>query len=528
MTPSPWWERAVGYEVYLRSFSDSDGDGIGDLPGVLERLDHLDELGVELIWLTPFYPSPQADHGYDVADYRGVDPTFGSLEDVDRLVDELHARGMRLIVDLVPNHTSDRHAWFRSALNGPDDPYRDYYVWADPGPDGGPPNNWVSHFGGPAWTLDEASGQYYLHLFLPEQPDLNWANPAVRSEFDDILRFWFERGVDGLRIDVAHSLVIDPRLRDNPAPGDRPTDPRELFAAFEHRHDLDQPGVVDIYRRWRKIADEHDALLLGEVYLVDPGRVARYVDDGALQLAFCFSVLKAGWDAAEIRQTLARAVTAVGDRAAWPLSSHDEARAASRFGGGPAGTRRALAYLTLLCALPGVPFLLQGDELGLADGRIDRDEATDPIAVRNRGATGRDGSRTPVPWAPGPALGFTDGTPWLPVGRNRTPADTVAVQRDTADSPLSRVSRLLAVRRDLAPWTIDEPPEWIGGGRLVAFRRGRLTAACNVGSEPAALSVPAGARVVYASAGEATVADGLVRVPGEATVLVVDDAAGRS
>ncbi|HEY8338341.1 MAG TPA: alpha-amylase family glycosyl hydrolase, partial [Egibacteraceae bacterium] len=242
---SRWWRGAVGYEVYLRSFADSDGDGVGDLRGVLEHLDHLAWLGVDIVWVTPFFPSPMHDHGYDVADYCGVDPRFGTLADLDALVAAVHARGMRLLIDLVPNHTSSEHPWFRAARSSRDNPYRDYYVWRDPAPDGGPPNNWTSHFGGPAWTFDEATGQYWLHLFLPEQPDLNWANPAVADEFDAILRFWLERGVDGFRIDVAHALAKHPDLPDNP-----PADPADAdadhaltddFRRLQHIHDVNQP-----------------------------------------------------------------------------------------------------------------------------------------------------------------------------------------------------------------------------------------------------------------------------------------------
>jgi alpha-glucosidase len=269
VTDVGWWSDAVGYEVYLRSFADSDGDGIGDLAGLTGRLDHLADLGVDIVWVTPFYPSPMADFGYDVADYLDVDPRFGTLADFDRLVEAVHARGMRLIVDLVPNHTSDQHEWFRSALEGPDSPHRDFYLWRDPAPDGGPPNNWRSHFGGPAWTLDESSGQYWCHLFLPEQPDLNWANPAVHAAFQDIIGFWLDRGVDGFRIDVAHSLVKDPSFADNPvlvevAAG---ASPLEAFRALRHDHDLDQPGTLDIYREWHELTAPRGAMLLGEVYL---------------------------------------------------------------------------------------------------------------------------------------------------------------------------------------------------------------------------------------------------------------------
>ena len=526
--PAPWWRGAVGYQVYIRSFQDTDGDGIGDLEGIRRRLPYLADLGVDLVWVTPFYPSPQADHGYDVADYTGVEPAYGTLDDVDRLVTDCHDLGMRLVIDLVPNHSSSEHPWFRAALAG-DPRYRDYYVWRDPAPDGGPPNNWVAHFGGPAWTLDERSGQYYMHLFLPEQPDLNWENPALREDFDRILEFWFSRGVDGMRIDVAHSLIEDPELRDNPLIGEAPAadaHPREVFFAYEHRHDLDQPGVLDVYRRWNAIAARHDAMLIGEVYLLEPERLTRYVEgqDG-LHSAFCFPALKVGWDADAIRETLAACVAAGVGALSWPLSSHDDPRAATRFGGGEAGRRRQLAYLTLLAALPGMPFIYQGDELGLEDGVIPAGVAADPVTTRNAGAVGRDGSRTPMVWEPGPEFGFTTGEPWLPVGTNRSDADTAAVQADDPDSHLARVRRLLAVRRGLEDLHAGAEATWLEGDRgIVALRRGGVVAAINVGDEPACLELPAGRwSTVFSSGDEPVVAAGTVTLAPDTGVLLRAD-----
>ncbi len=511
----PWWRGATGYEVYLRSFADSDGDGTGDLRGVTRHLDHLAELGVDIVWVTPFYPSPMADFGYDVADHRGVDPSFGDLDDVDELVGRAHDLGLRVVFDLVPNHTSDQHPWFRAARSSPLDPHRNWYHWHDPAPDGGPPNNWVSHFGGPAWTLDPASGQYYLHLFLPEQPDLDWSNPEVRDAVDGILRFWLDRGVDGFRIDVAHGLVKDPALRDNPVlavPGPRAT-ALEQFNSFDHRHDLDQAGVTEVYRRWRTITAPYDALLLGEVYLDDPARLARYVD-GALDLSFCFGILHASWDADALRTAVAGGVTHLGDAAAWPISSHDDHRAATRFGGGDAGRRRALAFTTLVAFLPGVLFLYQGDELGLTDGRVALDDAQDPVAVRNGDpAQGRDGVRTPMPWDDGPAFGFTSGRPWLPDG-GRRPEDTVTHQSSRTDSFLGRHRELLAVRRQ---WRdLDDVVEWDDDG--LAFRRGPLHVWVNAGDRPLERTAPGD--VVYATSGSVRHADGLLRIPPDHAAVV--------
>ncbi|MBW3659939.1 MAG: alpha-amylase, partial [Actinobacteria bacterium] len=416
-----------------------------------------------------------------------------------------------------------------AALAG-DEHYRDYYVWRDPGPDGGPPNNWVSNFGGPAWTLDERSGQYYMHLFLPEQPDLNWANPAVRDEFDRILAFWFERGVDGLRIDVAHSLTEDPAFRDNPLKGDPPAPhahPSEVWEAYEHRHDQDQEDVLDVYRRWNGIAGEHDAFLVGEVYLLEPSRLTRYVRGGdGLHSSFAFPALRTDWDAHDIRSTLAACVAAGAGALSWPLSSHDDPHAATRFGGGARGARRQLAYLTLLCALPGVPFLFQGDELGLENGLVDPSRAADPVTTRNAGAPGRDGSRTPMVWEPGPGFGFTDGEPWLPFGDNRRDADTVAAQLDDPSSHLARTRRLLAVRRELAgAWSADDADAvaWLDAPTdVVALRRGAVVVVVNAGPSGARCPLPAGDAgwdVRYVSAGPEP------RVDDDAWVVVAPDTA---
>jgi alpha-glucosidase len=523
----PWWADAVGYEVYLRSFADGDGDGIGDLPGLAERLPHLADLGVDLVWITPFYPSPMADFGYDVADHCAVDPRFGTMADLDRVVAGAHASGMRVVIDLVPNHTSDQHPWFRSARAGRDSPERDLYLWRDPAPDGGPPNNWRSHFGGPAWTLDEASGQYWCHLFLPEQPDLNWANPRVWEEFRAILRFWLDRGVDGFRIDVAHSLVKDPDLRDNPVlhdagPG---ASPRDAFAALRHDHDLDQPGVLDVYRDWHRITGPRGAVLLGEVYLEDPAAVARYVADGdAVDLSFYFPVLDTAWDPVDLRSVVIDALEHGRGRFAWVHSSHDDPRAPSRFGGGEVGRDRALAFLVFTAFLPGPLFLYQGDELGLVDGVIDPSRTSDPVAVRNPGASGgRDPVRTPMPWLAGaPHLGFSSVEPWLPLGENRTDADTVSAQLADPASRLHRCRRLLELRRELSGRATSV--EWIDThDDVLAYRRGDVTVAMNAGPEAADVTLDAPS-VIRLEHGGATVDGTLHLPPAAAAVLTEKDA----
>jgi alpha-glucosidase len=525
-----WWQGAVGYEVYVRSFADHDGDGIGDLPGLRARLPHLVDLGVDVIWLTPITPSPQRDHGYDVADYLGVEPAYGTLDDLIGLLDDAHELGLKVLLDLVPNHTSDRHPWFLDSRSSRGAEHRDFYVWRDPAPDGGPPNNWVSHFGGPAWTLDERTGQYYMHLFLPEQPDLNWAEPRVRTAFEDILTTWFERGVDGVRIDVAHSLVEDPHFRDNPELEAGPQgDTTSVFDRFAHIHDLDQPGVVDIYRDWRRLADAYDAVLLGEVYVLDAAKLERYVADDALHTAFAFDTIRVTWDADDLRSRLSPYVEACGDRLSWPLSSHDDPHAATRFGGGEVGARRALAFLTLLCALPGVPFLFQGDELGLEDGELPPDVREDPIARRIPGAVGRDPQRTPMPWDDGPSLGFTAGTPWLPVGANRRAEQTVAAQLGDPRSPLERTRRLLEARRGLPALTGDGPLEWVTeDGPVVAVTRDdAVLVALHVadGDGDAELVLPEDARLVYATDDLTRLVAGTLTLPEDAAVIVVLDAA---
>ncbi len=528
-----WWQGTVGYEIYVRSFADSTGNGLGDLPGIREKLPYLADLGVDAVWITPFFPSPQADHGYDVADYLDVDPAYGALTDLEALIDDAHGLGLKVIIDLVPNHSSDQHPWFKDALTGRDAEHRDFYVWKDPAPDGGPPNNWVSHFGGPAWTFHEATGQYYMHLFLPEQPDLNWTEPRVHQAFRDILSTWFSRGVDGVRIDVAHSLVEDAQFRDNPkldGPGPADDSPQEIFGSFDHAHDLDQPGVVDIYRDWREVAEPHEAVLLGEVYVLEPEKLARYLQGDGLHAGFSFESLKVEWDAEEIRSALRAHVEASGAGLAWPLSSHDDPRAATRFGGGEPGAERALAYFTFLCGLPGAPFLYQGDELGLDDGELDDDAAQDPISRRNPGAKGRDPVRTPMLWEPGPGFGFTTGEPWLPFGANRHEGQTASAQQGDPGSHLERTRELLAVRRTLPALTDGSPASWpIDEGAVVAVERGgEVLVLLHVGDDggPAELELPEGSSLAYATHPDVLLLDDdrLVLPEDRAAIIALPDA----
>ena len=495
-----WWHHAIGYAVYLRSFADADGDGIGDLAGVIERLDHLSTLGVDLLWLTPFHPSPLADNGYDITDYYSVDPTLGDLATVQRLLDAAHQRSIRVVMDLVPNHTSDQHPWFRAALADPTGPERGYYLWRDPAPDGGPPNNWVSCFGGPAWTLDPASGQYYLHLFLPEQPDLDWRHPAVVDEFDAIIRFWLDLGVDGFRIDVAQGLVKDAALRSNPqlAPWDPSAPRRRQWASFEHRHDIAQPETLEVFRRWRRHCEARSAVLIGETSVLNTDQYGQLLPGDGLHLGFWLGLMDVPWDAAAIARVLRAPLDSVADPAlvAWQASSLDEVRAATRFGGGESGRRRAMALATVLCCLPGVPFLYQGEELGLLQGVVDDMHRSDPVGADV--TESRDGCRTPMPWEPGPNLGFsTAARPWLPeIGR--TDADTVAAQQGVAGSWFERYRQLIALRRS-TPALRQGPLHWLDTDdeSLVAFRRGEFTVVLHCGTAPT--TCPAVGTVVFDS-----------------------------
>jgi alpha-glucosidase len=440
-----WWRNAVLYQVYPRSFQDTDGDGVGDLPGITRRLDHLAWLGVDGIWLNPIHPSPNADWGYDVADYLDVAPELGGLGALDELVAEAARRDIHVLMDLVPNHTSSAHPWFVDARQGRDAPHRHWYVWADPAADGGPPNNWRSDFGGPAWTLDEASGQYYLHQFLAEQPDLNWWHEEVRRAFDRILRFWFDRGVAGFRIDVAHAIVKDRQLRDDPPPDDGPMVARELREIYS-RH---RPEVHDVLRRWREAADAYDPprVLVGETWARDLPDLARYYGDGdELHLAFNFAFATAPFEAHALREVVEATGRALGDDA-WPLwtaSNHDIGRLATHWADGDDARIRAALFVLLL--LRGTPVLYAGDEIGLPDVPVPPDRRLDR-GTRADGR-GRDDGRTPMIWTNGPGRGFSDPhvMPWLPLGDGHR---SVAEQRDDPTSVLSWCRRLIGLRRRL-------------------------------------------------------------------------------
>lgn len=442
----PWWQTAVVYQIYPRSFADGDGDGVGDLAGVLAHLDHLQWLGVDAIWLSPIFPSPMADFGYDVADYCDVDPLFGDLATFDRLVAAAHERDLRVILDWVPNHTSAQHPWFVDARSGRDAVHRDFYVWRDSAPDGGPPNNWIAAFAPvPAWTYDEASDQWYLHHFLSEQPDLNWANPAVQEAMHDTLRFWLDRGVDGFRADVVHCIGRDAALAD--VPGE--------LGGLMHCVLNDDPSTHALLRGVRRVLDEYpgDRMMVGEIVLFEADTVASYYGDhDELHLSFFFPPQRGPWDAAAWKAEIERVETAFGARDAWPtwvLSNHDVVRHRSRYSRWPhtavdeAGSEeRARAAALLLLTLRGTPFLYQGEELGLTDADVPPDEVVDP--------GGRDGCRALMPWTKEFPHGWettAGGQRWLPLAPEAGTRN-VEAQRTEPDSILHLYQRLLTARRD--------------------------------------------------------------------------------
>ncbi|GAA0946723.1 glycoside hydrolase family 13 protein [Actinocorallia libanotica] len=467
-TTTPWWRDAVVYEVYPRSFSDASGDGEGDLDGLRHRLPYLSELGVDALWLTPFYTSPLADGGYDVADYRDVDPRFGTLGDFDALVADAHRLGLRIIIDIVPNHTSSAHPWFSEAVRTGRGSGR--YHFRDH-PD--VPNDWQSNFGGPAWSRTP-DGRWYLHLYTPEQPDLNWHDPGVRAEFEDILRFWLDRGVDGFRIDVAAGLFKHPDLPDLGALGTHaPGSPM-----------YGRPEVHEIYREWRAILDSYpgERMAVGEVWTEDPEALSLYVRPDELHQAFQFHLLLAPWSAREFREIITTCLDSPSGRApTWVLSNHDVIRHRSRYG----TDERARAALMLILALPGSAYLYQGEELGLPEVFDIPDEARqDPIFFQGKGM-GRDGCRVPLPWSGTEApYGFTSGKPWLPQPADWGPL-TVEAQEADPDSMLSFYRRALGLRRTLRG-TLPPTLEWQEwhAPEVLAFRRGDLVCAVNFGDGP--------------------------------------------
>ena len=459
-----WWQSGIVYQIYPRSFKDSSGDGVGDLAGIIEKLDYFSWLGINAIWLSPIYPSPMADFGYDIANYTDIDPVFGDLAAFDRLVAEAHARQLKVLVDFVPNHTSDEHEWFQQSRSALTSPKRDWYIWRDPAPDGGPPNNWLSNFGGSAWQWDEATGQYYLHLFHVKQPDLNWRNPAVRQAMYDVMHFWFKRGVDGFRIDVLHLPIKDAEFRDNPLnPSWKPGDP------WSHQqvklYTEDQPEIHEIVREMRQVSEEYpQRVLIGEIYLPYDKLVLYYGDNlNGAHLPFNFQlILLKDWTAPKIKN-LVESYEAALPEGAWPnwvLGNHDNHRIASRI-----GRDKARLAQMLLLTLRGTPTCYYGDEVGMQDVEVPPELAHDPEGKGSPGH-GRDPERTPMQWDSGPNAGFCppEVAPWLPVAGDYRQYN-VETQRAEPTSLLALVRKLIELRQSRAALSLgayrsfDEVPQ---------------------------------------------------------------------
>ena len=535
MSADDWWRHGIFYQVYPRSFQDSNGDGIGDLDGIRARLDHLVALGIDAVWISPIYPSPMADFGYDVSNYCDIDPRFGTLAGFDALVGEAHARGLKLVLDFVPNHTSDQHPWFMQSRSRRGDPRRDWYLWRDPAPDGGPPNNWQSNFGGPAWTLDAATGQYYCHSFLKEQPDLNWRHPEVRAAMYEVLRFWLRRGVDGFRVDVLSDLIKDAEFRDNPL---NPDFVVGQFPALRWipLYSTDRPEVQQIVAEMRRVVDAFgDAtssrVLIGELYLPLSRLVAFYGlnAEGVLegvQLPFNFQLIGAQWQAQRIDRLVRdyEAALPAGAAPNWVLGNHDKPRIASRV-----GPQMARLAAMLLLTLRGTPTLYYGDEIGMTDVAIPPEEVQDPFEKNAPGmGLGRDPRRTPMQWSSAPQAGFTTGTPWLRLADD-WPRRNVESQARDAASMLTLYRQLIALRRAQPALNRGDYEALESEGDVLAYARKfkgqRVVVLLNFGASAAALSpalLPAHSIVLASTVPtrpELMEKEGLVLAPCEGVVV---------
>jgi alpha-glucosidase len=529
-----WWQTGVVYEIYPRSFADANGDGTGDLAGITGRLDYLAWLGVDAVWIAPFYPSPMADFGYDVADYTDVDPLFGTLDDFDALLSAAHERGIRVLVDYVPNHTSDRHPWFTDARSSRDSARRDWYVWRDAAAGGGPPNNWISMFAGPAWEWDASTGQYYLHTFLAQQPDLNWRNPETRAAMFDVARFWLDRGVDGFRIDVAPMVMKDPELRDNP-PNPNPSEWSRLGAWAEqlHLHDHAHPDMHELYRDFRRLLESYpgDRVSIGELHHPDYDTWAKYYGErqDEIHVPFNFHLTYAPWTAEAVRGAVegVQGVLPAGAWASWVLGNHDQPRFASAH---RAGRGQARVGMLLLLTLRGTPTIYYGEEIGMVDVPVATSDSRDPVERREPGR-GRDPERSPMQWDSSPHAGFTapDATPWLPLPPDADRVN-VAGQSEDPESILTLTRRLIQLRREhpvlrLGDFeTFGPTPDG-----TYAFRRlsaeGRLVVALNLTGEPRSVPGAGAGRVLIGTQRDrdgASVAVDLELRPNEAVVIDLD------
>jgi len=495
-----WWQRGVIYQIYPRSFQDSNGDGIGDLNGIAARLDHLAGLGIDAIWISPIFASPMADFGYDVADHCAIDPIFGTLADFDRLVAAVHARGLRILLDYVPNHTSDQHPWFQESRSSRTNAKRDWYIWRPPQQGGGPPTNWASEFGGSAWAFDAASGQYYYHAYLKEQPDLNWRNPAVQAAMLDVLHFWFARGVDGFRVDAIHHLIEDGQLRDNP-PDPAWREGMSPARRLKRVYTMDQPEVHDAIAAMRRVADSHgDRVMIGEAYLPIDRLMAYYgVDLTGFHLPFNFHLMSTPWTPTAV-EALIEAYERALPRGGWPnwvFGNHDRSRVASRL-----GPEQARVAAMLLLTLRGTPTIYQGEEIGMSDVAIPRDKIADPWEKNVPGlGLGRDPARTPLPWDAGPHGGFTSGEPWLPLGPDHRTVN-VAAQMQDRHSMLSLYRALLALRRSEEALVSGAWGPMEAGSQVLAYERRSgtrvLAIALNLSDAPGTIAI-AGRRKVLLS-----------------------------
>jgi alpha-glucosidase len=499
-----WWQAGVIYQIYPRSFFDASGDGVGDLAGIRDKADYLAWLGIDAVWLSPIYPSPDADLGYDISDYRGVHPAFGTLSDLDELVDALHERDIKLVLDLVPNHTSDRHPWFEESRR-PGSPRHDWYVWRDARPDGSPPNNWVSYFGGPAWHYLDPPGQWYLHSFTPEQPDLNWDNPDVREAMREVMRFWLDRGIDGFRVDVLWLLGKDPDLRDNPADPDWHEGlPSRL--RFHRAHSEDGPDAHERARSLRAVIDEYpDRVMIAEVVL-PPGRAVAYhgeaLDEAHLPHNFALTEVKE-WSAEAVRAVVEE-YEGLLPQGAWPnwlLGDHDFPRIASRVG----PERVRLAHMLLL-TLRGTPTWYYGDELGMQNAVIpdSREGMKDPQAAQGPGLD-RMPVRTPMQWTPGPSAGFSEVEPWLPLASD-DPEVTVERQREDPASVLSHFRTLVGLRKELPALAVGAYRSLRAPADVFSFERqhpdGRVQVHLNFGADPRDVELPQLGKVLLSTAGD--------------------------
>jgi alpha-glucosidase len=499
MQDTRWWQTGVIYQIYPRSFQDSNGDGVGDLRGIIQRLPYLIELDIDVVWVAPIFTSPMADFGYDISDHTAIDPIFGTLADFDALIESAHARGLKVILDLVPNHTSDQHRWFKESRSSRQNAKRDWYIWRDPAPDGGPPNNWLSNFGGSAWEYDRHSGQYYYHAFFAAQPDLNWRNPQVRAAIYDVMRFWLQRGVDGFRIDVIWHLIKDDQFRANP--------PNPAFREGEPPHHAvlplytaDRPEMQEVIAEMRRVSDEFtDRVLIGEIYLPIDRLVTYYGRDlRGLHLPFNFSLLSAPWNARSLAKLIDEYEAALPPNGwpNWVLGNHDKPRIASRI-----GPEQARIGAMLLLTLRGTPTVYYGDEIGMCQLVIPPAQACDPFEKNVPGlGVGRDGCRTPMQWDDSRHAGFSTEKPWLPLP-DTFAEENVENQRRDSGSLYQLYRHLIALRRTRRALAAGSYQSIVASGNLLVFVRElaneRLLVALNLGSEPTAITFGSGQNAGY-------------------------------